>query len=122
MYKNSHQLLKASNDMTSTDITYTNYQTIPTVRTQSNRSDTKCNDPIFRTSISKILSEKMNSFLKNNNNISRTLRQNYNMDALIFSLLNQLPSMQKELFVMIMWSLWKRRNLKLWQHQNETCM
>jgi len=54
--------------------------------------------------------------------INRTLRQNYNIDALIFSLLDQLPSMHKELFVTIMWSLWKRRNLKLWQQQNETCM
>jgi len=44
------------------------------------------------------------------------------MDALIFSLLDQLPSTQKELFVTIMWSLWKRRNSKLWQQQNETCM
>jgi len=44
------------------------------------------------------------------------------MDALIFSLLDQLPSTQKELFVTIMWSLWKRRNLKLWHQQNETCM
>ena len=42
--------------------------------------------------------------------IDRTLRQNYNMDALIFSLLDQLPSTLKELFVTIMWSLWKRRN------------
>ena len=44
------------------------------------------------------------------------------MDALIFSLLDQLPSSQKELFVTIMWSLWKRMNLKLWQQQNETCL
>ena len=54
--------------------------------------------------------------------IDRTLRQNYNIDALIFSLLDQLPSTQKELSVTIIWSLWKRRNLKLWQQQNETCM
>jgi len=44
------------------------------------------------------------------------------MDALIFSLFVQLPSTQKELFVTIMWSLSKRRNLKLWQQQNETCI
>jgi len=54
--------------------------------------------------------------------IDRTLRPNYNMDALIFSLLEQLPYTQKELFVTIMWSLWKRGNLKLWQQQNETCI
>ena len=46
--------------------------------------------------------------------IDRTLRQNYNMDALIFPLLDH------KCFV-ITWSLWKRRNLKLWQQQNETC-
>jgi len=44
------------------------------------------------------------------------------MDALIFTLLDQLPLVQRELFVTIMWSLWKRRNLKLWQQQNETIM
>jgi len=44
------------------------------------------------------------------------------MDALIFFLLDQMPSMQKELFVTIVWSLRKPRNLKLWQQQNETCM
>jgi len=45
--------------------------------------------------------------------IDRTICQNYNMDALIFFLLDQLPSMQKELFATVIWSLWKRRNLKL---------
>jgi hypothetical protein len=54
--------------------------------------------------------------------IERTLRKNYNMDALIFTLLDQLPLVQRELFVTIMWSMWKRRNLKLWQQQNETIM
>lgn len=44
------------------------------------------------------------------------------MDALIFTLLDQLSLVQKELFVTIMWSLWKRRNLKLWQQQNETIL
>lgn len=56
------------------------------------------------------------------NTIDRTLRKNYNMDALIFTLLDQLPLVQRELFVTIMWSMWKRRNLKLWQQQNETIM
>jgi len=49
----------------------------------------------------------------------RTLRQNYNMDDLIFSL-DQLSPAQKELFVTIMLSLWKCKNLKLWQQQNKT--
>jgi len=54
--------------------------------------------------------------------IDSTLRKNDNMDALIFTLLDQLPLVQRELFVMIMWSLWKCRNLKLWQQQNEIIM
>jgi len=33
---------------------------------------------------------------------------------------SNLPLVQRKLFVTIMWSLWKRRNLKLWQQQNET--
>jgi len=44
------------------------------------------------------------------------------MDALIFTLLDQLSLVQKELFVTIMWSLWKCKNLKLWQQQNETIL
>jgi hypothetical protein len=54
--------------------------------------------------------------------IDRTFCQNFNMDALILSLLDKLPYTQNELFVTIMWSLWKRRNLKLWQQQNETSL
>jgi len=44
------------------------------------------------------------------------------MDALIFFLLDQLPSTQKEFFVTIMWSLWKHMHLKVWQQQNETSL
>lgn len=38
----------------------------------------------------------------------------------MFSLLDQLSPARKELFVTIMWSLWKSMNLKLWQQQNKT--
>ena len=54
--------------------------------------------------------------------IDRVLHQNYNMDAVMFSLLQQLTICQSELFVKILWSLWKRRNLKLRQQKNETNM
>ena len=44
------------------------------------------------------------------------------MDVVIFSLFHRLPSAQSELFVTIMWSLRKGRNLKLWQQHNESSM
>jgi hypothetical protein len=58
--------------------------------------------------------------------IDETLCQNYNMDALIFYLLQQLPSAQSDLFVTIMWRstwVWKcgnnemRRACMLWSVQ-----
>jgi len=51
--------------------------------------------------------------------INRVLRQDYNIHALIFILLQQFSSGQCELMATIMWSLWKSRNMKLWQQQNE---
>jgi len=52
--------------------------------------------------------------------INRVLCQNYNMDAVIFTLLHKRPPNQSVLLATLMWSLWKRRNLKLWQQKNET--
>jgi len=51
--------------------------------------------------------------------IDRALRQNYNMDAMNFSLLSQLNPCQSALFATILWSIWKHRNLKLWQQKTE---
>ncbi|XP_024640526.1 uncharacterized protein [Medicago truncatula] len=42
------------------------------------------------------------------------------MDAMIFSLLSQLNPSQSSLFATILWSIWKRMNLKLWQQKTET--
>jgi len=42
------------------------------------------------------------------------------MDAVIFSLLSQLNLSQSSLFATILWSVWKRMNLKLWQQRTET--
>jgi len=39
----------------------------------------------------------------------------------IFYLLQELPSAYSQRFVAIVWSVWKHRNLKLWQNENETC-
>nr|ABN08692.1 probable reverse transcriptase At2g02650 -, related [Medicago truncatula] len=50
------------------------------------------------------------------------LRENYNIDVVVFTLLHQLGSSQSELFATFLWSLWKRRNLKLWWQKNETNM
>lgn len=47
------------------------------------------------------------------------LCQKYNIDALIFTLLQQLLFSPKWTFFTVMWSLWKRRNMKLWQQQNK---
>jgi hypothetical protein len=48
------------------------------------------------------------------------IHQDYNIHALIFTFLQNFSSMQYELMATIMWSLWKSRNMKLWQQQNET--
>jgi len=42
------------------------------------------------------------------------------MDAVIFNMISTLSSTQSVLFATIMWSIWKRRNLKLWNKKNET--
>lgn len=52
--------------------------------------------------------------------IDKVLRQNYNIDALVFTLLHQLSPGQSEPFFTVLWSLWKHRNLKICQQQNKT--
>ena len=52
--------------------------------------------------------------------IDRVIHQDYNTSDLIFTLLQILSSGQCELMATIMWSLWKCRNMKLWQQQLET--
>jgi hypothetical protein len=52
--------------------------------------------------------------------IDRALRQDYNMYALIFSLLSQLTPSQSALFATILWSIWKIRNIMLWQEKTKT--
>lgn len=52
--------------------------------------------------------------------IDKALRQDYNMYALIFSLLSQLTLSQSAQFATILWSIWKRMNLMLWQQKTET--
>jgi len=42
------------------------------------------------------------------------------MDAVVFTMLSTLNPSQVALFAIIMWSLWKRKNLKLWQQKVET--
>jgi len=43
------------------------------------------------------------------------------MDVVVFTLLHQLsPNQSEQLFATVLWSLWKRKNLKLWQQKNET--
>lgn len=42
------------------------------------------------------------------------------VDSIVFQLLQKVPASQCSLLAMILWSLWKRRNLKLWQHHDES--
>lgn len=53
------------------------------------------------------------------NKVDRVLWKIYNIDAVIFTLLHQLAPAQSEKFLMVIWSLWKRRNLKLWQQKDK---
>jgi len=52
--------------------------------------------------------------------ISPLLSQFDNAPDIIFNLLEKLPSVQIERIVTIMWSIWKARNLKLWQHVSDS--
>jgi len=38
---------------------------------------------------------------------------------IIFSVLQHMPAAQAEMFAMILWSIWKSRNTKLWQQESE---
>jgi len=48
------------------------------------------------------------------------LEKNSEVDA-IFELLHQLSQELGQRFAAVLWSLWKHRNLKLWQEATETC-
>jgi hypothetical protein len=38
---------------------------------------------------------------------------------IIFQVLQNVTAAQAELFATVLWSIWKSRNLKLWQQENE---
>jgi hypothetical protein len=42
------------------------------------------------------------------------------VDGIVFQLLQKVPASQCSLLAMLLWSLWKRRNLKLWQQHDES--
>jgi len=52
--------------------------------------------------------------------ISQFLSQLDNAPDIMFNLLQKLPSDQMERIVTIMWSIWKVRNLKLWQQVSDS--
>jgi len=52
--------------------------------------------------------------------ISTSLNQFDNAPDIIFNLLQKLSAVQIEYIVTIMWSIWKPRNLKLWQQVSNT--
>jgi hypothetical protein len=54
--------------------------------------------------------------------IDRILRQNYNIDVVVFSFLHQLSTSQSEFFCHSFMEFMEKRNLKLWRQKNETNM
>jgi ribonuclease HI len=44
------------------------------------------------------------------------------VDDIVFHLLQTISASQCSLLAMLLWSLWKRRNLKLWQHHDESAV
>jgi len=52
--------------------------------------------------------------------IAPSLNQFDNAPDIIFNLLQKLSASQVENVVTIMWSIWKSRNLKLWEHVSES--
>jgi len=48
------------------------------------------------------------------------MNQYDNASDIIFNLLQKFPASQVESIVTIMWSIWKSRNLKLWQQVSES--
>jgi len=51
---------------------------------------------------------------------SEVLQQHYNMEEVIFLLLQRLHTSSSECFATTLWSLWKSRNTRLWSHVDET--
>ncbi len=49
------------------------------------------------------------------------MRNNNTTAEIIFALLQELSKEQAEQFAMNLWSLWKSRNLRIWQNVSETC-
>jgi len=52
--------------------------------------------------------------------VHQAVSEHDSMDVVIFQLLKTLQAAQCNLFAMVLWSLWKHRNLKLWQQIHET--
>jgi len=52
--------------------------------------------------------------------IEALLQRYDDLPEIIFHLLENAVQVQAELFVTILWSIWKSRNLRLWQNVTET--
>jgi hypothetical protein len=57
------------------------------------------------------LVDKVNSVMRSNNTVAE----------IIFALLQELTKEKAEQFAVNLWSLWKSRNLRIWQNVSETC-
>lgn len=48
------------------------------------------------------------------------MQTNNTVADIVFALLQNLPQAKIQLFVTIVWSLWKSRNMQVWQHKSES--
>jgi len=53
--------------------------------------------------------------------IDLAMHNNNTTANIIFALLQDLPQDQTQIFCTILWSLWKSRNMRVWQNITETC-
>lgn len=52
--------------------------------------------------------------------VTRAMQNNNTIAEIVFALLQNLPQNKLEFFVSIVWSIWKSRNLKVWQNVSES--
>ena len=54
------------------------------------------------------------------NDVTAAMRNNNTVAEIVFHLIQNLPQLKLENFVTIVWSIWKSRNIQIWQNVSET--